>query len=221
MAIGCTLHPVHNRLLEVGMLVGAVLVWGALLLLARGYPKRRILWALPVLGLLPFALPGKAIDSNALRSDYVKRLRGYDGTRYVWGGESPLGIDCSGLPRRALRDALWAEGWQKANGTAFREWLSQWWFDSSARAMGQGYRGETRTLGLAGPLWKLDQPPLRPGDLAVRADGIHVVVYLGGNQWIEADPGRSRVRCWDTSPRDGPWYEPMVAHRWVICECPG
>lgn len=168
--------------------------------------------------LLPFLLPGKSMDRVSLREDYVRRMRGFLETRYLWGGESRLGIDCSGLPRRALRDALWAEGWKHANGTAFRMWLDQWWYDSSARAMGMGYRGRTRSLDAAGPLWKLDQNPIQPGDLAIREDGVHVVVYLGNHKWIEADPGRGKVRAWTPLHTDGPWYEPMTLHRWAVLD---
>jgi len=179
---------------------------------------RRVFLLVPLLGIVPFLLPGKPVDADALRNDYVQRMRGYLGTRYVWGGETSLGIDCSGLPRRALRDALWAEGLHHLNGTAFRMWLEQWWFDSSARAMGRGYRGRTKSLGVTGPLWSLVSQNLQPGDLAIRGDGVHVVAYLGDHQWIEADPGRGKVRSWIPVAADGPWYEPMTLHRWVLLE---
>jgi hypothetical protein len=219
LAAGCAAHPVHDRILQTGFCAGAALVWVGLLALMDGRGRLKVIvLALPLLALVPFVLPGKPIDPDFLRADYVKRMRGFEHTKYVWGGENALGIDCSGLPRRALRDALWSEGLHRANGSAFRMWLEQWWFDSSARAMSQGYRGRTRSLGVSGPLWELDKAPLLPGDLAVRTDGRHVVIYLGDHRWIEADPGRGKVRSWRPAPADGPWYDPMTLHRWVITE---
>lgn len=219
LAVGCAVLPIHNRILQAGLGLGCALVWGGAWAMLAGRPgSRTLLLAMPWLALVPFMLPGKPIDPDALRADYVSRMRGYDGTRYVWGGESWLGIDCSGLPRRSLRDALWAEGMRHANGTAFRMWLSQWWFDTSALAIRQGYRGQTRTLGITGPLWELDSSPLLPGDLAVRGDGGHVVAYLGDRLWIEADPTWGKVHCWVPKASDGAWYEHMTAHRWVACE---
>ena len=53
-----------------------------------------------------FALPGSPIVESELRDAYVQRMKNLIGTKYVWGGESSRGIDCSGLPRKALRDAL-------------------------------------------------------------------------------------------------------------------
>lgn len=219
LAVVCAVFPIHNRPLEVGMVVGVGMAWVGVLVLLVGHWKLRVLvFFAPLLGVLPFILPGKPIDPAALRADYVARLRSYDGTHYLWGGESPLGIDCSGLPRRALRDALWAEGWRHRNGAAFRKWLAQWWFDSSALAMGQGYRGLTREVGLAGPLWELDRAAILPGDLAVRGDGGHVVVYLGDHRWIEADPNLGKVHTWVSTSNDGGWYSEMVVNRWVDCE---
>ncbi len=219
LAAGCAVFPVHNRVLQAGFFLGVVLAWGgAWSGLAGRTQARRVLLALPWLALLPFVLPGRPLDPDALRADYVARLRGYDGTRYVWGGENSLGIDCSGLPRRALRDALWGEGLRHANGAAFRGWLGQWWFDASALALRQGDRGQTRALGLEGPLWALASSQLLPGDLAVRGDGGHVVAYLGDGQWIEADPTWGKVHCWVPKAGDGAWFEHMTAHRWVACE---
>lgn len=219
LAGACAIYPVHNRVLAAGVLGGAALAWSAALwLLAHRRTLRILVGALPLLAMAPFVLPGKPIDPERLRADYVSRLRSYEGVDYVWGGENALGIDCSGLPRKALRDALWSEGWQRANGTAFRKWLGQWWFDSSALALGQGYRGRTRPVGPSGPLWELDRFAILPGDLAVRGDGVHVIVYLGDRRWIEADPNRGKVHSWISSAADGGWYDGLIVHRWVDCE---
>ncbi len=220
LAAACALSPIHDRLWQAGFFIGLVTAWAAArrLLENRRLP-RLVLTGIPLLAVVPFLLPGKPLDAAALRDDYVGRLVSYEGTRYVWGGENSLGIDCSGLPRRALRDALWAQGVRHANGTAFRMWLDQWWFDEGAHAMGQGYRGQTRGIGVSGPLWEMSHLPLQPGDLAVKSDANHVVVYLGNGEWIEADPTMGKVHRWVSKPEDGPWYEHMTAHRWaVLCQ---
>jgi hypothetical protein len=217
IAVCCMLHPVHSRKLQAGVFAGWMLVWFSTMAAVAG--RKRILVCvalLPLLALVPFLLPGRQIDAAALRDGYVMNLRDFDGATYVWGGESPLGIDCSGLPRRALRDALWSEGMRHANGRAFRLWLDLWFIDSSARAMGRSHRGNTRPVGLTDALWRLDAARLLPGDLAIRTDGVHVVVYLGNDEWIEADPGRGIVRRWIPSENDGAWYDPMSVYRWQV-----
>lgn len=219
LAVVCARYPVHDRMSQAGLFAGLLLVWGSLfVLLAPRKKLRAIVLASPLLLIVPFVLPGRPFDPAALRADYVARMRGLDGTRYVYGGENSLGIDCSGLPRKAFRDALWSEGWHHANGTAFRMWLAEWWFDASALAMREGYRGRTRSLGIEGPLWVLDKSALLPGDLAVRGDGGHVVAYLGGHEWIEADPTRGKVHIWIPTPGHGGCYEHMTTHRWVFFE---
>lgn len=128
--------------------------------------------------------PRVQFDVSALRERYVMRLTAYDGVRYRWGGEGRLGIDCSGLPRKALRDALWREGLLMLNGGLIREALRQWWFDASAKALAQGYRGYLVPLPERGTIRTMAYDGLQPGDLAVTESGIHVVCYLGDGRWI-------------------------------------
>jgi cell wall-associated NlpC family hydrolase len=114
---------------------------------------------------------------------------------------------------------LWAEGWENANGAAFREWASQWWFDTSAKALGENYRNFTRPVGVRGKLRELDFTTLRPGDLGITADGRHVMVYLGNNHWIQADPGPFKVTIGDPATDPNPWFDSLVVvQRWTVLE---
>jgi hypothetical protein len=216
------LNPVNSLLLRAGLLGSAALLWAALLLLAwRVKPLRLALALLAAAAVLPFLLPGRAIDGAELAVGYVRGMSDYEGTRYHWGGESGRGIDCSGLPRRALRDALLDYGLRHGNGRAFREFASQWWYDTSAKAMGEGYRGNTRPLGRAGTVRTLDPAALSPGDLAVTDNGVHVMAYAGEGRWIQADPGIGAVATLDGRTADNAWFDmPVTVHRWKFFTMP-
>lgn len=148
---GFVVWPFHDGVQRYGLILSFTAAWTAgLWFLRRRKVLRIVVLALPVLMAAPFCLPGKPIDARKLRERYVATLGEGEGALYLWGGEGHHATDCSGLPRRALRDALWAEGWENRNGAVFREWARQWWFDTSAKALGENYRGFTWPLGIAG-----------------------------------------------------------------------
>lgn len=211
-------RPYHDGALRYGLPVSILCLWSMLLISLWSLRRlRKLLLILPLVLILPFLLPGKPMDQIALRSDCMERLRGFEGTVYVWGGESRTGIDCSGLPRRALRDALFQQGVTGMNGAAFRQWARQWWFDTSAKAMGEGYRGFTCAVGISGPLRKLDFTQLEPGDLAITADGRHVMVHLENGNWIQADPGPGKVEISNPVTDSRAWFDAEVlVWRWVL-----
>lgn len=162
-------------------------------------------------------LPGGKIDAVELRQDYVQRLAGFESVKYYWGGENFHGIDCSGLPRRALRDSLLAYGIRHFSGRAFRSYLEQWWFDASAKALGEGYRDYTSPIGVTGTIREMNYEGLVPGDLAVTTSGVHILAYAGDGQWIQADPGIGEVATLSGRTDDNPWFlEPVTTHRWQI-----
>ena len=212
--------PYHDGKLRYGLPLALVMAWSA----GLGFVWRRKFWRtilliLPVLAAVPFCLPEKPLDPEKLRGRYVAAMERMEGTCYLWGGESRRGIDCSGLPRRALRDALWETGMENGNGAAFREWARQWWFDTSAKAMAENHRGFTRPLGVSGKLRDLDFSNLSPGDLAVTADGRHVMVFLRGGNWIQADPRPFKVTIGDPAVEPNPWFDSLVRmHRWTILD---
>jgi hypothetical protein len=141
------LNPVGSGLLKAAWLACLAGAWAGLSMLAwRRRRLRTVAMAVPMIAAVPFLLPGEAIDADELRREYVRRMARFEGTRYHWGGESSRGIDCSGLPRRALRDALLAYGLRHANGRAVRMGFAQWWHDASAQALGQGHRGAGRWI---------------------------------------------------------------------------
>ena len=186
------------------------------------WPRRRLRFAaaafLIAVGALVFS-PSRPLDADALRKSYVDRLVSYKGVRYLWGGEGRLGIDCSGLPRRALRDALAWRGLVTWNGGLVRESLRQWWFDASAKALAEGHQNYVVPLGIHGTIKEMDYDDLQPGDLAITASGIHVLCYLSGDRWIQAEPEIRKVVALNGRTDNNPWFDmPVSMYRWRVLE---
>lgn len=165
-------------------------------------------------------LGDKPPDTESLREVYYKRLHAFIGTPFMWGGETDVGIDCSGLARAALWHAMIREGIKEVNprllGTKLWEF---WWRDLSARDIDEGKYGYTEVIGHADKLAGYDTSELEIGDMAV-ASGTHVMVYYGKGQWIEASPVDEKVvvnKAPANSKRD--YFEvPVRLIRWRIFE---
>ena len=101
------------------------------------------------------------------------------------------------------------------NGGEVRKAAEMWWHDSSARALRDGYRGWTTNVISAESINSLDHSVLRPGDIAVTANGVHVLAYTGDNVWIEADPGAGKVIKVAAPSEDNSWLKvPVQVLRW-------
>lgn len=137
--------------------------------------------------------PHRPTNQAHLRLSYVDGLKSYHNIIYVWGGETRRGVDCSGLVRVAWIDTQFQLGVQQLNPGLVREAFLNWWFDASARELGNGYGTRTRWIQEATSVRTIEASKLQPGDLAVVGNGAHIMAYLGDNQWIEADPGERRV----------------------------
>jgi hypothetical protein len=221
LLIAVALYPVSNRwsrLLSVSLFVA---VWfGALALFWR---KPAVRWTLLTLTALAGALllgPGRSLPSaQTMRDDYLKGLRRYDGVTYFWGGENPRGIDCSGLVRRGLIDALFLRGVSTFHPGLTRESLSRWWKDCTAKALGKGEPPLTTHILDAPSINALPHDQIMAGDLAVTADGIHVLAYLGDLTWIEADPAIRKVVQVKVPSADNAWFQtPVRVVRWRILQ---
>jgi len=188
------LFPIRFDSLRVLEVATVAFVWGVgLFLLWNRRPVRYPLLALGVVALLALAGPGRRDNPSEFRTDYVKALDNYNGVTYIWGGETRLGVDCSGLMRCAYVDTCYRRGFLTANPGLIRAGLSMWWNDRSAKAISEGYRGETTALFDVRSINSLDHARIQPGDMAVTSGGLHVMAYLGGGEWMEADPKEGKV----------------------------
>jgi hypothetical protein len=216
IAPALVLYPINNLPIRIALLFSLAALWGGLLYFYWRVKTIRF-GALAVAGVvfLFLILPGKEPDASRLRETYVESLRKYEGTRYIWGGENRLGVDCSGLVRKGLITANYRQGISTLNPGLVREGFSLWWHDCSARALGEGYRQRTRLLFSAESINQIDYSRLLPGDIAVTESGVHTLAYLGGQIWIEADPVAGRA-LQVQAPSESPWFDESVKiMRWA------
>jgi len=209
------LLPVRFGMMRLGMVTGALLFWAGGLYLFWKRPVLRVLFLAPAgLAALLAVAPGRPVDQAQLRSSYLEALQSYAGTPYVWGGETHLGIDCSGLIRSGMMEACLTEGVLTANADLIREAAAMWWFDSSAKALGEEYQGRTRYVFQGESLNELDYSKVMPGDVAVTSGGAHTLAYLGNKTWIESDPGPMKVVAVKAPSKSGWFVQGVRVMRW-------
>jgi hypothetical protein len=216
LVLVAAVFPIRFASLRLCLVTGIVVLWAGFLYLFWNQKVVRAACIVPVLLSGVFLLlPGHRTESSSLRREYVAALHSYEGTPYVWGGESQIGIDCSGLPRCALIKANFLRGVSTANPAPIRESIGLWWYDSSAKALMEGYRARTRVLFKSRSINELDHARLLPGDFAVTSGGAHALAYVGNETWIEADPGPARRVILLKVPSNSAWLKtPVYIMRW-------
>ena len=212
-------YPISNRFTRGASVALLLAVWFGLVVLCwRWRIVRFFQLAITVFCTGFLLLPARTLpDATALRGDYIAGLRHYENVRYVWGGESLTGIDCSGLIRRGLIDSLFMRGLRTFDPGLIRHAISLWWHDCTANDLGEAYGQLTIPLFDTPSINALDHSRLLPGDLAVTSGGEHIMAYIGTNTWIEADPGAGRVIIVAAPSAKNAWFQmPMKIVRWSI-----
>ncbi|HEY3416608.1 MAG TPA: NlpC/P60 family protein [Armatimonadota bacterium] len=188
----------------------------------RGHPLRIVITGIIVLLLISWAcFAGRPPDRTQLRRAYISRLLAYQGTFYLWGGETHIGIDCSGLAREALCEAMLTRGIAEANPRLLGpQYWRFWWQDLSARGMLAGTNGYSRVVGGTEKIAGYSGEDLLPGDLAVVGSGYHVLIYLGNSRWIQASPDQGKVAIGTATAdaQDGWFHMPVTFVRWKMLE---
>lgn len=217
------LYPVSIGLTRfAGVALTGLLFLGTLALWWR---RRWLRWSLLALGAIVAALlllPGRNdYDRLALRQEVVRALLRYEGVRYVWGGENPLGIDCSGLVRRSAIEGTAWRGLRTANPLLLQTAVRLWWHDTSAKELAAGAGKAARKVTDTPSLEILADRNLHPGDFAITRDGVHALVYAGDHLWLEADPGEGRVIRLRNGRDRNQWLQmPVTIMRWRCLELP-
>jgi hypothetical protein len=208
--------PIKINLIRYCTVGGFVCVWaGALFLWWRILPVFLTGVVVAILTAFVLFLPGRPINHSMLRSADIRSLTEYRGTYYLWGGETTVGIDCSGLIRRGAIDGELSIGYRTLNARALREAYWMYWHDCSADDLGRGYGGRTQFVENVKSLNAANEGALEPGDMAVVAGGEHILGYLGNDTWIDADPKPIRVEeVHVPAPKNGWFVQPARIMRW-------
>lgn len=212
------IYPIHYRIIRLGILILTPLLFllGPLFLLWKHkIPRILVIFLIICLGIF-LILPGRKSDGNLLRQNYIWELNKFIDTRYIWGGENKIGIDCSGLVREGLIHAEVKHGLQTLNPKLIRHGFSLWWHDATAKALRDEYHHYTKRWFEARSINQLDHKKILPGDMAVTTDGVHIMAYIGNKTWIEADPNIQKVIRVKVPDKHNPWFNlPIYILQWT------
>ncbi|MDQ2086787.1 NlpC/P60 family protein [Herbivorax sp. ANBcel31] len=216
LLIGLIMYPINRTIVNIIILADLI----AILVLCtvvfwqfKVYKGFLIFLALATVFMLFF--DGKSVERDIVRNEYVEALKRYEGTEYLWGGESIRGIDCSGLVRRGLIDAYVKLGAKNFSPQYIRKAVYLWVNDFSTRVMEDGYEDLFVSIISVEGLNQFDHSMIREGDIMVTENGLHTMAYIGNDKWIQADPMHEKVIIEKAPSDSNNWYEePAIILSW-------
>ena len=210
------IFPISFGFIRLGIVIGLVtLLISGTYLFWQNIFTRVVFGAIGLIVLCIAFLPGSNANTETLRNAYVESLQGYEGVKYIWGGENKIGIDCAALVREAYVDANIKVGVKTLNPKLVRNAFFVWWNDCGADALGNSYKGMTKLLFRAKSMDELDYSTIIPGDIIVAEKGFHTFAYIGSNTYIEADPVKGKVVKVASSAKSKNWKDvPIKLMRW-------
>jgi len=202
------LNPINRKSTNLLLIASLIVLWTYIFILNR---KNKIiklsLFIFPATLFVFLSFNGPVIDKEVIRTEYVKSLKKYDGTKYLWGGETSLGIDCSGLVRRGLIDTYIRLGITNISPQYIRKGIYLWFNDLSAEALGNEYKNHTILVLSNQTLNNMDYEKIKEGDIMVTTSGVHTMAYIGNQEWIQADPTKHIVIISKAPDENNPWYK--------------
>jgi len=214
------INPINRKSTNLLLITSLIALWMYIIFLSRKIKALNFTFILlPFILFFLLSLNGPTIDKEVIRTEYVKSLKKYDGTKYLWGGENSLGIDCSGLVRRGLIDTYIRLGISNFSPQYIRKGLYLWFNDMSAEALGNEYKNQTVLILSDQTLNTLDYGKIKEGDIMVTANGVHTMAYIGNQEWIQADPTEHKVIILKAPNENNSWYKtPSNILRWTDLE---
>ena len=106
-------------------------------------------------------------------------------------------------------DALNTCALRHLDASIFRASVDLWWHDTTAERLGECERDATLLISEAPSINAIERSQIEPGDMGVTGAGIHILAYLGGNEWIQAEPAVGEV-IRNTVPSDSLWFDQKV-----------
>jgi hypothetical protein len=210
-------QPIHSLKYNISIIFIIVCLVSLVIFFMRNY-KNFLVSLLVFLSLPLLILANRAeINKEELKTIYLNQLATFNGVPYVWGGENCFGVDCSGLPRKSMINALVIYSIYNLNGTAASRACYYWWNDASALEMVSGYGGNTK---IDSGIYTINSgiPNAVAGDMAITKGGVHVLVYLRADKIIQAEPGIGSVVI-DSIPMSNSWYDEKVKLvKWSILQ---
>lgn len=202
-------YPINNIITRIVLLTAIFVIIMILFVMFYRYKFFFLLYLYIVSFLFFFIVLGtKTTIWENFNEDYIQNLLTYNDVNYVLWWEWLFGMDCSWLVRHAMVISLIKEWIRNYNWYDIMKWFKLWWSDFDVDAMLSNEYNRFIDIWVADSINKINHEFIKPWDLAI-IDWVHVMAYVWGRQWIQADPEIWKVIVLKT-PTSNKWFNLSV-----------